>query len=208
MLFETLQGTLTYLSIEYAVLETGGVGYKIFIPANLFTKSLTLGQTHLLYISHVIREDSQKFYGFSTRTQRDFFEKLCTISGVGAKTALSMIGHMENSQLKSAIEMGNATLLAQIPGIGKKTAERIIVDLSDTMHKWRLENPEQQHSCACSNAALDALQTLLNLGYNRAQAQKAIATVLEKTPGNTPSLEKIITDTLKLIHTQANSKIS
>ena len=198
MIYETIGGKVTFSSLEYVVLETGGIGYKIFVPLNLSTKGLKLGESITLFISHVVREDSQKLFGFSTREERNFFEKLCTISGVGPKTALAMIGHMENSQLKSAIQMGNASLLSKIPGIGKKTAERIIVDLGDTMHKWRLEQSAQGESIS-SDVALDALQTLINLGYNRAQAQKAVTKVLETTEGKDPPLSNVIALSLKNI---------
>ncbi len=198
MIFETIRGKITHIAPEYVALETGGIGYKIFIPLNLYTKGLKLSEELTLFISHVVREDSQKLFGFLAREERNFFEKLCTISGVGPKTALAMIGHMENAQLKSAIEMGNASLLSKIPGIGKKTAERIIVDLADTMHKWRLDQKDQGEHL-CSDVALDALQTLINLGYNRSQAQKAVTHVLENFEGKHPVLSTLITLALKKI---------
>ncbi len=198
MIYETMRGKITALNPDYAVLEVNGIGYKIFIPINLFTKGMKINAEMLLYISHIVREDSEKLFGFATLEERNFFEKLCSISGVGAKTALAMIGHMGNAELRSAIEMGNATLLSRIPGIGKKTAERIIVDLSDSMHKWRLEQGTKGIKTS-SNVAIDALQALINLGYNRGQAQKAVSSVLEEAGDEPPPLSNIITKALKLV---------
>ena len=197
MIYETMRGVITAINPDYVVLEIHGIGYKIFIPVNIYTKGLKIESEMLFYISHHVSENAEKLFGFATLQERNFFEKLCTISGVGAKTALSMIGHMGNAELRSAIEMGNATLLSRIPGIGKKTAERIIVDLSDSIHKWRLEQ-ESQGVKTSSSIAIDALQALLNLGYNRSQAQKAVSKVLD-TADQEPPLSNVITSALKLV---------
>lgn len=195
MIYETMRGILTAINPDYVVLEINGIGYKLMIPVNLYTKGLKVESEMLFYISHHVSENAEKLFGFATLGERNFFEKLCTISGVGAKTALAMIGHMGNAELRSAIEMGNATLLSRIPGIGKKTAERIIVDLSDSMHKWRLQQ-ESQGVKTTSSVAIDALQALLNLGYNRAQAQKAVSKVLDSADEE-PPLSSVITSALK-----------
>lgn len=195
MIYETMRGILTAINPDYVVLEINGIGYKLMIPVNLYTKGLKVESEMLFYISHHVSENAEKLFGFATLEERNFFEKLCTISGVGAKTALAMIGHMGNAELRSAIEMGNATLLSRIPGIGKKTAERIIVDLSDSMHKWRLDQ-ESQGVKTTSSVAIDALQALLNLGYNRAQAQKAVSKVLDSADEE-PPLSSVITSALK-----------
>lgn len=197
MIYETMRGILTAINPNYVVLEINGIGYKLMIPVNLYTKGLKVESEMLFYISHHVSENAEKLFGFATLEERNFFEKLCTISGVGAKTALAMIGHMGNAELRSAIEMGNATLLSRIPGIGKKTAERIIVDLSDSMHKWRLDQ-ESQGVKTTSSVAIDALQALLNLGYNRAQAQKAVSKVLDSADEE-PPLSSVITSALKHI---------
>ena len=198
MIYETISGKISALYPEYVVLETGGIGYKIFIPISLYTSGLKTDSEMTLYISHIVREDSEKLFGFTSLEERNFFNKLCTISGVGAKTALAMIGHMENAELKSAIEMGNATLLSRIPGIGKKTAERIIVDLGDTIHKWRTDQVSQGIK-GPTNVAIDALQAMINLGYNRAQAQKAVKSVLEESGNESLPLSNVITGALKLV---------
>src|SRR5690606_31770020 len=108
---------------ESATIEAGGIGYKIFIPVSLYAAGPPLNKKLKLYTSFIVREDSMRLFGFQSSDERQFFEKLCGISGIGAKTALSIIGHMEHSTLKRAIQSGNAALLSKIPGIGKKTAE-------------------------------------------------------------------------------------
>lgn len=197
MLYETIRGLVCELFHDYVVIETGGgIGFKIFIPVNLYTKGLSVGEEAMLYISHIVRQDSERLYGFSMRETRNFFDKLCTISGVGARTALALIGHMENRELKAAIEMGDAALLSRIPGIGKKTAERIIVELGDTVHKWQITQ-EVDIEKGKSNMAFDALHALLNLGYKRPQAQKAVSRALEEE--DFVHLSQVITRALKLV---------
>lgn len=187
-MYEFIKGTLREITPTYAVVETSGIGYKIFIPLSCYSE-LKMGDI-CLYLSFVVREDSMRLFGFLTREERDFFEKLCTISGIGPKTALSMIGHMNSSELKSAIQTGNTQLLTRIPGIGKKTADRIIVELSDHIHKWKAVEPGPKAHLS------DALSALINLGYKLPEAQKAIQKAVEQNKEEL-SLSKLITAALK-----------
>jgi Holliday junction DNA helicase RuvA len=195
-MYEYIKGTLTALYPEYAVIEANGVGYKIYIPINLYTNVLQLGNETLLYLSHVVREDSERLFGFDTKESRNFFEKLCSISGIGGKTALSLIGHMENRQLQVAIQTGNVKLLTHIPGIGKKTAERIIVELSDQIAKWSFAQKAPQEGP--TELFSDAFTALLNLGYNQPQAQKAVQKALDESDASL-TLSRLITTALRHI---------
>ena len=137
--------------------------------------------------------------GFLNRKERDFFEKLSDVSGIGPKTALSLIGHMDSSALEEAISSANIFLLSKVPGIGKKTAERLIVELKDkikTGFKGDLPSVNGTEVKEEDNTVSDALNALMNLGYNTMQAQKAIKKALEHT-GETPELSKLITTALK-----------
>lgn len=194
-MYEYIKGKLTHISPEYFVVEGGAIGYKIFVPINLYTNALKLGSDICLYTSFVVREDSQKLFGFLSKESRNFFEKLCSISGIGARTALSLIGHMDNVQLQLAIQTGNSALLSRVPGIGKKTAERIIVELGDTIQKWKIEQVGTIEGPP--DLISDALAALINLGYNQPQATRALQKAIPKEGEPTLKLAALITKALQ-----------
>ncbi|MBS0604889.1 MAG: Holliday junction branch migration protein RuvA [Verrucomicrobia bacterium] len=200
-MYEYIKGTLTESNPSKATIEAGGIGYSLLIPLNNFSKLPPLGTQVVLYASFVVREDSQKMFGFLTREQRDLFESLIEVSGIGPKTGLCLVGHMEIPELQSAISQGNTQLICKIPGIGKKTAERLIVEMRDKIKKGMgkssglhpLQDPDGEQGVVA-----DAISALVNLGYNSAQAQKAIKAALTKTQGE-PELAKLITSALRNI---------
>ena len=150
------------------------MGYSILIPLNNYSKLPQTGSEIFFYILPVIREDAHTLFGFLTCGERELFKKLNDVSGIGPKTALALIGHMEASDLQIAISQGNLTLLCKVPGIGKKTAERLIVDLRDAIKKTSLADIK-----GASPLTSDALNALVNLGYNPLHAQKAIQEVMK-----------------------------
>jgi Holliday junction DNA helicase RuvA len=147
-----------------------------------------------VYVSPVIREDSHQLFGFLTRLERDFFELLITISGIGPKIALCLMGHLDVSDLHNAILQSNVQLLSKTPGIGKKTAERLIIELRDKVKN--LPIPAMQNSNQQMQS--DALSALVHLGYPSHQAQRAIKTVLDHLEKE-PDLGQLITAALKHI---------
>ncbi|MCB1107779.1 MAG: Holliday junction branch migration protein RuvA [Chlamydiia bacterium] len=183
-MFEYIKGTLTSITPHKAVVDVQGVGYLIHIPLSAFSSMPPIGKDILFYISSIYREDSHKNFGFLTEEERDLFEKISSISGIGPKTALALIGHLDSNTLESAITTANASLLSKIPGIGKKTAERLIIELRDKVlkglkkaplpTKGKKEMTEEDHMVS------DALSALMNLGYNALQAQKALEKALSK----------------------------
>ncbi|MCP5506656.1 MAG: Holliday junction branch migration protein RuvA [Chlamydiales bacterium] len=188
-MFEYLKGTLVSLHPHKAVVDVGGIGYLLHTPLSTFSSMPPIGKEITFYISSVIREDSHKNFGFLTLEERDLFEKISTVSGIGPKTALALIGHLDAQALESAITTANSTLLSKIPGIGKKTAERLIVELRDKVLKGLKKSPlpstPQKGISEEDQTVNDALSALMNLGYNSLQAQQAIKKVLaesEKTP--------------------------
>jgi len=193
-MFEYVKGTLVEALPFKAVVDVGGVGYSIFIPLNTFGKLPKVGGPILLYLSPVIREDAHKLYGFLTRSERELFEKLIEVSGVGPKTGLALIGHLEIAELQLAIAQANITLLSKIPGIGKKTAERLTVELRDKVKNLGLDSAPK----AASSLVADAASALSHLGYNALQAQKAVTTVLEKAKKE-PTLSELITLALRAL---------
>ena len=195
-MFDYIKGTLVELTPEKAIVEANGIGYSILIPLSSFSSKLKCGKEVKLFLSPVYREDSQKLFGFTTIDERSLFEKLSSVSGIGPKTALSLIGHMSMQELNGAIMSSNAKLLAKVPGIGKKTAERVIIDLRDKIHakpkssQIPLVNPED-------HMLSDGVNALINLGYNHDKAHKAISQALDNEED--PKLETLIKSALQLI---------
>ena len=181
-MFDYIKGLLASLTPHQAVVDVQGIGYLLHIPLNVFSAMPPIGEEILLYISSVIREDSHKNFGFLTREERELFEKVSGVSGIGPKTALALIGHLDASSLESAITTANSTLLSKIPGIGKKTAERLIVELRDKVLKGLKRSPlpqtPQKELSDEDHMVNDALSALMNLGYNALQAQSAVKKAL------------------------------
>ncbi len=125
-----LHGKITYVFADYCILDVGGVGYRVFVPAstgNLIKK----GDNAEFFIHTAVREDAILLYGFATRAEYDTFMLLLSVTGIGAKAALNMLSGLPVAELTRAIAQKNAPLLTKLPGIGKKTAERIILELKD-----------------------------------------------------------------------------
>ena len=200
-MYEYIKGQLIEATPSKATLESQDIGYSLLIPFNNFSKFPALGTTVTLYTSFVVREDSQRLYGFLTSHQRDLFESLIEVSGIGPKTGLALVGHMELQELQAAISQGNTQLICKIPGIGKKTAERLIVEMRDKIKKGMgktLSESSLPSSTQETGVIADAISALINLGYNNAQAQKAIKSALSKTQEE-PQLAQLITSALRHI---------
>ncbi|MDR3624497.1 MAG: Holliday junction branch migration protein RuvA [Chlamydiales bacterium] len=176
-MFEFIQGILEEATPSYAILQVHGIGYKLSTPANLLQKLPSTGEKICLYTSFVIRENSQALYGFFTKQERDLFEKLINISGIGPKTALSLIGHLDVIDLVSCIRQNNLSALCRVPGIGKKTAERIILETKDKLLKL---SQEVSSSSFPMRIEQDAINALIHLGYSSVIAEKAIQHCLKE----------------------------
>lgn len=181
-----VKGELTFCAPGSVIIETGGIGYKISIPASVFGKLPNLNAFLFLHISHVIREQSQTLYGFLTIQERDLFEALMGVTGIGPKLALSLIGHLSLNSLCHAIANQDLSAISKVPGIGRKTAERLCIELRDKLSN--LHFPEDCTSLATalpkdaqSSKVKDALSALINLGYNQNTAQKAIKKTLDES---------------------------
>lgn len=185
-MYAFLRGTVASLSATTAVLDVNGIGFHLFIPTSLLG-SLTPGEEVTLHTSFQVRETSHQLFGFPSPSERDFFEKLCTISGIGPKLAMSLIGHLPAEQLQQAIYDGDAAAISRVPGIGKKTAERVIIDLRDKMAPTAkpLGSPLLR----------DAVAALINLGYTQAKAHDAVQKTMKESP--TSDLSSLITTSLK-----------
>jgi Holliday junction DNA helicase RuvA len=195
-MYESIKGKVSYLTPEYAVLDVMGVGYKVYIPVNLFTTIIKEGIDCQLFTSLVVREDDMRLFGFISRKDRELFELLTSISGIGAKTATTIIGHMSLEELHQAIETKNIPLLCKIPGIGKKSAERLIVELTGRLKPdTSIKITKPIHHELMSDATL----ALIRLGYNQKVAETAIRKAMESVKEPNIGLPHLITCALKNI---------
>lgn len=199
-MFAHIRGVLTQVSPLYVVIETHGVGYKIFIPASIYADLPQIGQSITLHLSFVVRELSQSLYGFFSQEERDLFEVLMGVSGIGPKTALSLIGHLSVHNLFEALSNNDLSTICKVPGIGKKSAERLVVELRDKLPSFFAEKGASASLKLPldprSKTIQDVMSALINLGYNQATAQKAVKKTLEVLPDSI-DLSELITASLK-----------
>jgi Holliday junction DNA helicase RuvA len=162
-----LRGKLAQKDPARLVVDVNGVGYEIFIPLTTYTALPEAGSEVAIDIHTHVREDMIALYGFSTRRERAIFEKLMTISGIGPKLAVTILSGGSVEDLVAAIKRGDLARLTAIPGVGRKTGERIILELKDKLQDFAEAQPK-------STVETDVLSALENLGYNRALAEGAM----------------------------------
>jgi holliday junction DNA helicase RuvA len=179
MMYEYLRGRLIEAG-EVTILEVAGVGYKLGVPRLVATRLPAVGQELLLYVTVITRETGQTLYGFRTRDERALFELLLTLSGVGPKIALGVLSHLSPAQLHSAVTLGDEALLKKIPGIGKKVAERLLIELRDKLPD--LSDEEAVLAAPQTRLVADALKALLQLGFAPGPAQKMLQEVTTQQP--------------------------
>ena len=194
----TLRGELTDCQPLMVVVEVGGIGYEVHVPLTTTEKLPDLGQEIQLFIHSVYREDAQTLYGFSTREERDFFRLVIEkVSGIGPRIALNLLSQISLQTLRNAIADGDAALLAKAPGLGKKTAERIIVELQDKVGPSTAESGQRQSGADTSAVSpeqeqfQDAVAALVALGYKAGDADKAVRKASEALGGETSTEELI-----------------
>lgn len=158
-----------------------GIGLRVFLPINSPLYKYGEGEAVQVYTSMVVKEDSMALYGFHNRENLEIFEKLLTVSGVGAKAALSILGTFDAEELKRAIAFENAKEIAKANGIGKKTAERIIIDLKDKLGKpqegGRISAGAETAGNVIMDGRTEAINALIALGYTKAEAFGAVSSV-------------------------------
>jgi Holliday junction DNA helicase RuvA len=167
-----LRGSLLEKRPGQVILEAGGVGYEVHIPLSTFGALGSLHQQVTLLIHTHVREDQLALYGFLTSREKQLFEMLLAVSGVGPTLALKILSGMSTDEIIPAVRRGDVVNLTRIPGVGKKTAERIIVELRDKLAVTETAAPESR--IARSQLEEDLLSALLNLGYDRREAEKAV----------------------------------
>lgn len=201
-----LNGTLLIKQATSVILEVGGVGYEVTIPLSTFYDLEEAGAPVALRIYTYVREDTLQLYGFKTARERELFLRLISVSGIGPKLGITMLSGMSADEIIAAIRTGNLARLTSIPGVGKKTAERLVIELRDkitTLSSPALEEelaaqPGGAHAAPTEDAVRDdALSALLNFGYQKAAAEKAINTAVQE--GGEISVEAVLRRSLRLL---------
>ena len=178
-----LRGRLLEKQPNRIIVDVNGVGYDVFVPLSTFYNLGEPGGDITLRVHTHVREDALSLYGFSTSLEQDLFERLISISGIGPKLALAVLSGLETAELMHAIERGDVARLTAIPGVGKKTSERIVLELKDRLPRTPVGAPPADGGDPGPSATRDdVLSALLNLGYHRPLAEKAVAQALKIAP--------------------------
>jgi Holliday junction DNA helicase RuvA len=209
-MIEYIKGQLTDLNPTYVVIEAAGVGYAINIALPTYSELVGKeGQESRLYITEIIREDAHELFGFFTKGERELFVMLMTVSGIGANTARMIMSAYSAAEIRQIIATGNARALAQVKGLGPKTAQRIIVDLKDKVLKIDLGNEAkgerreamellgEEASIVDSAVKQEAISALVMLGFAAAASGKVVDKILKAAPES--SVEQVIKQALKML---------
>lgn len=165
-----LHGKLIEKTPPQVLVDVGGVGYEVDVPMSTFCNLPAEGSEITLLTHFIVREDAQLLYGFATAAERQTFRALIRISGVGPRIALAVLSGMSTQDLADAVEQGNATLLTRVPGIGKKTADRLVLELKGKLAGYAFAPA----GGAASAAQADILSALMALGYSEREAQASV----------------------------------
>lgn len=195
-MYDYIRGIYMGINKDYVVVEAQGIGYKVFTSGNTMAMMPEKTKEVILYLTQIVREDFLGLYGFSTREELELFHVIITINGVGPKAALSLLSVSMPDRLKMAILSGNESLLLKAPGIGKKIAQRIILELKDKLHVDSTDHldDDRKEELAAENNLNEALAALISLGYTEKEAKGALKKLEESLP-----LEDTIKESLKLL---------
>ncbi|BCS45897.1 ATP-dependent DNA helicase RuvA [Pseudomonas amygdali pv. tabaci str. ATCC 11528] len=182
-----LRGSLAEKQPPHLVLDVNGVGYELEVPMTTLYRLPHVGETVTLHTHLVVREDAHLLYGFYEKRERELFRELIRLNGVGPKLALALMSGLEVDELVRCVQAQDTSALTRIPGVGKKTAERLLVELKDRFKAWESlpgtftlvsNGPNQAESVA--SAESDAVSALISLGYKPQEASKAVSAIKEK----------------------------
>ena len=199
-----LSGILLSKQATSVILDVNGVGYEITIPVSTFYDLEEPGSTVQLRIYTHVREDALQLFGFKTARERELFLRLISVSGIGPKLGITLLSGMSADEMIASIRTNNLARLTLIPGVGRKTAERLVVELRDKVAS--LSSPEIEEELGAKTAAgapiltedsmrADVLSALLNLGYQRSSAEKAVTSAVDE--GGDISVELILRRSLR-----------
>ncbi len=190
-----LAGALAQKSPDHLVIDVQGVGYQVFVSLNAFYRLPEPGDRVNLLIHTHVREDALQLYGFLDREEKDLFQLLLGVSGIGPRLAINILSGTPAHELQEALEAGDLVRLTAIPGVGKKTAERLVVELRDKV-KLLKGTRAGDNGRRAAGVEAEAISALLNLGYRRTEAERAVKGACA---GGAADLESIIRSALKRV---------
>ena len=184
-----LRGTLAEKQPPHLILDVNGLGYELEVPMTTLYRLPSVGEPLTLHTHLVVREDAQLLYGFFGKRERDFFRELIRLNGVGPKLALALMSSLEVDELVRCVQSQDTSALTKVPGVGKKTAERLLVELKDRFKAWETvpamfalvpNQPGGPDAPPVATAENDAVSALISLGYKPQEASKAVSAIKEK----------------------------
>ncbi|NWA10891.1 Holliday junction branch migration protein RuvA [Pseudomonas gingeri] len=184
-----LRGTLAEKQPPHLILDVNGLGYELEVPMTTLYRLPSVGEPLTLHTHLVVREDAQLLYGFVGKRERDFFRELIRLNGVGPKLALALMSSLEVDELVRCVSAQDTSALVKVPGVGKKTAERLLVELKDRFKAWETvpsmfalvpNQPDGAPPVPVVSAETDAVSALISLGYKPQEASKAVSAIKEK----------------------------
>ena len=196
-MYEYIKGALSELTPAQAVVEAGGVGYAIGISLNTYSEIERLTEVKL-YVHYVVREDAQILFGFSTKAERELFRMLISVSGVGGNTARMILSTYSPRELQNIISTGNAVLLKNVKGLGLKTAQKIIVELSGKAMTLDLAAAAAGGGVSSGDAVFEEAQAALTmLGFQKSASEKVLTAIFKSQPSVT--VEDAVRQALKML---------
>lgn len=183
-----LRGTLAEKQPPHLIIDVNGLGYELEVPMTTLYRLPPVGQPVTLHTHLVVREDAQLLYGFSERRERELFRELIRLNGVGPKLALALMSGLDVDELVRCVQAQDTSALVKIPGVGKKTAERLLVELKDRFKAWEtvpsmfqlVSDGPLGAGAPVATAETDAVSALISLGYKPQEASKAVGAIKEK----------------------------
>lgn len=199
-----LSGKLLEKQANAVIVDVGGVGYEVIIPLTTFYELGEVGSDVQLRIYTLVREDALQLFGFKTEREKQLYLKLISVQGIGAKSGISMLSGMSADEIVTAIRTDNLARLTSIPGVGKKTAERMVIELRDKLNDLTAQSTQERIASGASQSDLpadavfdDALSALVNLGYQRNAAEKALNQAVKE--GTEINVQKLLRKSLQLL---------
>jgi len=190
VLIGRLRGCLLEKTAPEVLIECNGVGYEVTMPMTSIYTLPNVNEEAIIYIHFVVREDAQLLYGFANKVERKLFRLLIKVNGVGPKLGLAILSGMSADQFVSCVIHDDLSTIVKIPGVGKKTAERLLIEMRDRLKDWKLDAssteidnilvPNTIENTFVNDEKGDATHALISLGYKQSQADKAVKSVFEK----------------------------
>jgi len=189
-----ISGTLAHKVPGEIVVDVNGIGYQVFIPLNVFYRLPDVGARMSLQIHTHVREDALQLFGFQDAAEKQIFLLLTAVSGIGPRLALNILSGIASEDLARALKESDQVRLVAIPGVGKKLAERMIVELKDKLIAFSSDSASSKPAYGDSQLMQDAVSALVNLGYRKAEAENNVRTGLKRGQA---SLEEVLKETLR-----------